>query len=380
MTRAVKYGLILLAIAAGSMLFYQKIYIPKTTYKTVLPKRGDMDTQVFGVGNVDANNIYIINAQTGGKILQIMSDEGHWVKKGDLLVKVDPVDLPKLLEEAEISVQKASLERDASTEELKSLKAQKTLALITFKRYERLQKQAFASKAEYDKTKADLDVIKAQMKATNARIEAAGIEIARAKKNVEALKEKLSRYMIYAPVDGYIISREAEAEQSVLPTQPILRIVDPETVWVKAYIDERLGGSVRTGQEATIVLRSQPYRSYKGIVKRIEPQSDRVTLEKIVDVAFKTLPKPFSINEQAEVHLVTSRLKNILKVPANAVVYQKLIPGVWVERNGKAHFEKVKVLARDKTSVALSGIDENTVILIGSAKEKALKEGMSVHL
>ena len=375
-----KYGLAMLAIAAGSMLFYKKIYIPKTTYKTVLAKRGDMNTEVFGIGNVDANNIYIINAQTGGKILQIMSDEGHWVKKGDLLVTMDPVDLPKLLEAAKISVQKASLERDASIEELKSLKAQKVLALVTFRRYERLQKQAFASRAEYDRTKADLDVTEAQIKATNARIEAASVEISHAQKTVEALEEKLSRYMIYAPVDGYVISREAETEQSVVPTQPILKIVDPETVWVRTYIDERLSSSVKVGQAAKIVLRSQPYRSYEGIVRRIEPQSDKVTLEKVVDVAFKTLPKPFSINEQAEVHLVTSRLNHVLTLPAKAVVYRKLIPGVWVVAQGKAHFAKVKVLARDKTSVALSGIDEDTVILIGSAKKKPLREGMSVHL
>jgi multidrug efflux pump subunit AcrA (membrane-fusion protein) len=173
MTRFVKYGLIILVIAAGSALFYKKVYIPKTTYETVTPKVGDMYTEVFGVGNVGANNIYAIMAQTGGKILQILTDKGQWVKKDDLLVSIDPVDLPKQLEEAKISVKKATLELKASKEELQRLKAQKALALVTFRRYERLQKQAFASKAEYDKTKADLDVIEAQIKATSARIDAA---------------------------------------------------------------------------------------------------------------------------------------------------------------------------------------------------------------
>ena len=380
MQRSVKYGLIALVIAIGAVLFYKKVYIPKTTYDTVSPKRGDMHTEVFGVGNVGANNIYTITAQTGGKILQILTDEGQWVKKGDLLVKIDSVDLPKLLEEAKISVNKASLELEASKEELKSLNAQKTLALVTFERYERLQKQAFASKAEYDKTKADLDVIEAQIKATKARIDAAGIEIDRAGKNVEALEEKLSRYTIYAPVNGYVIAREAEAAQSVVPTQPILKIVDPKSVWVKTYIDERLSGTVKIGQKATITLRSQAYRNYEGVVKRIEAQSDAVTLEKVVDVAFKTLPKPFYINEQAEVNIVTSRLKDVLKVPADAIEYRKLTPGIWTENGGKAHFVPVKVLARDQKSVAASGLDADTVILLADPKKKPLKEGMRIHL
>ena len=380
MTRSVKYGLIVLVIAAGAALFYKKVYIPKTTYETVMPKIGDMHTEVFGVGNVGANNIYAITAQTGGKILQIKNDEGQWVRKGDLLVSIDPVDLPKQLEEAKISVHKATLELEASREELNSLNAQKALALVTFRRYERLEKQAFASKAEYDKTKADLDVIDAQIKATKARIDSAKIEIERAKKNVEGLEEKLARFTVYAPVDGYVISREAEVAQSVVPTQPILKIVDPKSVWVKTYIDERLSGTVRVGQKATITLRSQSYRHFEGVVKRIEAQSDAVTLEKVVDVTFKTLPKPFYINEQAEVNILTSQLKQVVKVPANTIVYQKTTSGVWIERNGKAHFMPVKVLARDNKSVAVSGIDADTVILMADPKKKPLKEGMSVHL
>ena len=380
MRKFVKYGVVVLVLAAGASLFYQKVYIPKTTYETVRPKIGDMNSEVFGVGNVDAKNIYTITAQTGGKILEILTDEGQWVKKGELLVRIDPVDLPKLLEEAKIAVKKASLELEASIEELKSLNAQKALALVTFRRYERLQKQAFASRAEYDKTKADLDVVNARIKATKAHIDAAKAEIARAGKSVEALQEKLDRFTIYAPVEGYVISRDAEVAQSILPTQPIIRIVDPKTVWVKTYIDERLSGSVKVGQKAVITLRSQAYRKYEGEVKRIEAQSDAVTLEKVVDVGFKILPKPFYINEQAEVNIVTSRLKSVLKVPADAIVYQKAIPGIWRVREGKAHFVPVKVLARDRGEAAISGIDTDTAILIGSQKKKPLREGMRIHL
>ncbi|RRS31970.1 MAG: transporter [Epsilonproteobacteria bacterium (ex Lamellibrachia satsuma)] len=380
MQRFVKYGLIVLAIAAGAVLFYKKVYIPKTTYETVSPKVGDMHTEVFGVGNIGANNIYTITAQTGGKILQILTDKGHWVKKGDLLVTIDSVDVPQLLEEAKITAKKAASELVATQKELASLQAQKVLAKITYIRYTRLKEQSFASKAEYDKAKADLGVIDAQIEATRAHIDSAKMEVGRAQKAVEALKEKLARFTIYAPVDGYVIDREAEAAQSVVPTQPILKIVDPKSVWVKTYIDEKLSGTVKVGQEARITLRSQAYRNYKGVVKRIEPQSDAVTLEKVVDVGFKTLPKPFYINEQAEVNIVTSRLKQVLKVPVNAIVYQKLTPGVWINHDGKAHFMTVKVLARDNKSVVVSGIDADTVILTPDPKKKALKEGMSVHL
>ena len=380
MQKTLKYGIAALIVAAGAMLFYNKVYLPKTTYKTVKPAYGDMHTEVFGVGNVSAKRIYAITSQTGGKITDILTDEGKWVKKGDVLVRIDPVDLPKQLEEAKIGVKKAKMELDASVEELHSLEAQKALALITFKRYAKLQKQRFASRAEYDKTKADLDVVNAQIKATKARIDASKVEVERLQKSVEALEEKLARFTVVSPVDGYVIAREAEVAQAVLPSQPILKIVDPKTVWVRTFIDERLSGSIKEGQSAAIVLRSKPYRTFEGVVKRIEAQSDAVTLEKVVDVGFKTLPKPLSMNEQAEVTIVTGNLKHVLKLPALAVVYRQAEPGVWTAASGKAHFVPVKVLARDHKEVAVSGIAEDATVLLPDPKKKTLKDGMRIHL
>jgi len=380
MQKYLKYGIAALLIAVGAIIFYKKVYLPKTTYEAVSPAYGDMHTEVFGIGNVSAKRIYAITSQTGGKITEILSDEGKWVKKGDVLVRIDPVDLPKQIEEAKIGVKKARMELDASTEELRSLEAQKALALVTFKRYEKLQKQRFASRAEYDKTKSDLDVVNAQIKATKARIDASKVEVERLQKSVEALEEKLARFSVVSPVDGYVIAREAEVAQTVLPSQPILKIVDPKTVWVRTFIDERLSGSVKVGQRASIVLRSKPYRTFEGVVKRIEAQSDAVTLEKVIDVGFKVLPDPLSINEQSDVNIVTGNLKHVLKLPTTAVVYRGAEPGVWTAVSGRAHFVPVKVLSRDHKEVAVSGIAKDSKVLLPDPKKKTLKDGMRIHL
>ncbi len=338
-----------------------------------------MYTEVFGIGNLGAKNIYLMNAQTGGKILNIFTDEGEWVKKGDLLFTIDSVDLPKLLEETKISASKASSDLVALKEEMNSLKAQRTLALASYSRYAKLKKQAFVSQADYDKTKADLDVIEAQIKSIFAKIDSAGLEIRRAKKNLQALEIKLSRYKVYAPIDGYVISKEAQEAQTVTQTQTILKIVDPKTVWIKAYIDDKLSGSVKVGQKATIILRSQKHREYEGVVKRIVAQSDAQTLEKEVDVAFEKLPIPFYINEQAEVNIVTSKLNKVLKVPPQAIAYDNLKPGIWTDKDGRAHFKSVKVLARGVKEVAISDIDKDTEILIESDNKRSFREGMRIH-
>ncbi|WP_457746228.1 efflux RND transporter periplasmic adaptor subunit [Sulfurimonas sp.] len=379
MSKVTKYLIGLGVIFLIGVVFYNKVYIPKTTYEKISPTKGSLDVEVFGIGNVGAKNIYVINSQTGGKILQIFTDEGKWVKEGDLLVSIDSVDMPQLLEEAKISVQKAKAELIASQKELDSLGAQKNLAQVTYDRYAKLKAQSFASQSEYDKAKADLKAITAQMAVTRAHIESAKTEIKRAQKAVEALEVKLSRYKIYAPVDGYVIKKYVEPAQSVTLSAPILEIVDPKTVWIKAYIDERISGDVKVGQRAKIKLRSQDTKQFDGYVKRIVAQSDAVTGEREVDVAFETLPIPFYINEQAEVKIATQYFRDVVKIPAKLLIHKDDKSGVWIENDSIAHFKSLKVLGIGTNEAAVEGVDIYTKLLIVGEKNKALKEGMRVH-
>ncbi len=379
MKKIVKYLIILAVVVVAGLIFYNRVYIPKTTYKTISPKVGDLSVEVSGIGNVSAKDIYSINAQMGGKILSILSDEGEWVKKGDLLVTMDSVDLPLLLQEAKISIKKANSELKASQKELQSLKAQKNLAYITYKRYAKLKKDSFASQAEYDKAKAELETITAQIEAAKAHINSATTEVSRAKKGVEALEVKLSRYKLYAPVDGYVISKSAQSAQSVVPSQTILKIVDPKTIWIKAYIDEKISGDVRVGQKALIQLRSQRDKKFSAIVKRIVAQSDIITGEREVNVAFDDLPIPFYINEQAEVSITVKKLKDVLKVPSNVIVYKDGKASVWVALDKKAKLQNVEIIARSKDEIAISGLDKNRKIIIPQTDKKPLKNGMSIH-
>ena len=379
MKKSLKYIVILAVILIAGAIFYNKVYIPKSTYERVTPTQGDLDLTIFGIGNVGAKEIYAVNSLTATKIKAINSDEGKWVKKGDLLVVMDAVDLPQLIEEAKIAVQKAQMEVTASIKDLDALYAQKHLASITYKRYEKLKAQSFASEAEYDKAKADLDAINAQIAATKAHIDSAKHEVIRAQKSVDALTTKLSRYKIYAPVDGYVIAKNADIGESVVPTQPILKIVNAKDVWIRTYIDERISGNIKVGQKAQITLRSQAGKKFNGYVKRIVAQSDPITQEREVDVAFEKLPLPFYINEQAEVLIATKTLKNVTKVPLNVIVHKDGKSGVWVDKESKAHFKNVKILGEDEKMAAVADLSPNAVLILPAKNKKPLFEGSKVH-
>ena len=380
MNKRIKYIIIAILVIVGIVLFYKNVYIVKTTYKTLSPKVANLDIKVFGIGNVSAKDIYSITAQTGGKIISILTDEGQWVKKGDLLITIDPVDIPELVEEMLISVEKTKSELKALIKESESLNAQKELALITYKRYEKLVKQSFVSKSEFDKAKTDLNALTAQLEATLVRIESSKIEVQRTQKNADSLKTKLSRFQIYAPVDGYVISKSAEVAQNVASSTTILKIVDPKTLWIKAYIDEKISGDIKVGQKAEITLRSQSNKQFTGSVKRIVAQSDAVTQEREINVAFDELPIPFYINEQARVTINAKTISNAITIPLNTLKVEDGKEGVWTLIDNKAYFKELNIQAKGDNEAAItSGIKTEDIIIIPDSSKKALSEGMRIH-
>jgi RND family efflux transporter MFP subunit len=380
MNKWLKYTIITLFIAIGGALFYNKVYIVKSTFATTKPTKGDLHITVRGIGNVDAKNIYTITAQSGGEIENIYFDEGQWVKRGDLLLTIDPVDLPMLLDEQKVALKKAKQEVQTTQSDLESLKAQKTLILVTYNRYKKLLEQKYVTQAEYDKASSDLQNIDAQINASKAKIASAKLEIQRLQKSMEAIDAKLQRFKVYSPVDGYIISKEAEAAQYVLPSAPVFKIVDPKTLWVVANIDERVAKGIKLDQKASIKLRSQPNVKLNGNVERIVAISNLVTLEREIAIGFETTPIPFYINEQAEVNIKVQKYENVVKIPLNLITTKDGKKGVWVANSDNAYFHPISILAQNDEEAAISsGIDADTELLVPTSSNKPLSNGMKIY-
>ena len=376
----IKYIIALVGIAVVATVFYNKVYIPKTTFKTIKPVRGELKVSISGIGNVGAKRIYNITAQSGGKILELLSDEGEWVEKGTLLIVMDGVDLNEQLEVAQANLTKAEYDLVAAESELKNQNAQKALLQATYNRYLKLKEENFASQAEYDKANTDLQSIKANISASISHINSAEAGIVIAEKNKSVIQAKITRLKVYAPVSGYVIAREVEVAQDVSPTSTIFQIVDPKTLWVKTKIDERISAEVKLGQSATITLRSKSNKPYVGEVKRVVSVSDAVTLEREIDVAFHTIPKPFFINEQAEVTIAVKTHTDVVKLPSYVVVQRNGKLGVWIVKDYHVAFKNIETIAQNDEEIAVSNIDINSKIIVPNSDKKPLSNGMKIHL
>ena len=128
----------------------------------------------------------------------------------------------------------------------------------------------------------------------------------------------LASYTLRAPYDAWVISRNLELGSMPNPGQSVFTLVAENTVWVRAYVDERLAGRLSLGQPVEIILRSNPAQPIPGHIARIEIQSDAVNEERLVDVAFDQVPDNIHLAEQAEVVITTGTLARAVVVPPTA--------------------------------------------------------------
>lgn len=373
--KVLKYAVLTVIAAGAGLLFYKKVYIPKHTFKTTTVQKADMKVKIEGVGNVGSENIYKVSAVFGGRVNDFNISVGEYVNKNQLIAKIDSVDLNKQIQSIKenIKVIKANIQ---------SLKADKESSYKDYlyqedvlKKNRKLYQKKAISELEYRKYLTNRDVAKLKVSSIGQKIVSLQNQIKQSEANIAALEEKLKRYTIKAPVSGYVTKKYISNHDVIGNSQPIIDVVSPKDVWVDTFIDTRISGGVKINDKAFIHLRSG--KNLKGYVYKINPVNNAVTNEREIFVKFNKTPVPFYLNEQAIVNIKTADLKNMNTIPAKAIAFYSQKEGVWILKNGKAHFIPVKILARSGNKVAIDKGD--ITVIIPDPKKKTLKEGMKIY-
>jgi HlyD family secretion protein len=149
---------------------------------------------------------------------------------------------------------------------------------------------------------------------------------------------------------------------------------------VQARIDQARASGLALGQPAEIVLRSRQSSPIPGRVARIELESDAVTEERIVAVAFAEPMKEISVGELAEVTIRLPKLAETLTVPTAAVKQVDDRLGVWQRNGGAASFRPIKVGIQtlDGRTQVFDGLAAGDEVIVHSTAQ--LAEGTPVRV
>ncbi len=293
-----------MTVLAALLLSACKKEAPPVTYQSLPVERRDIVVSAQASGTVQPDTTVEVKSKASGEILDLAVETGQAVKRGDLMVRVDPR-IPRN------AVAQAQADLEVAQARLTNANSQKRRADELFKSQ---------SITEQEHEQALLDYANA-----NA-------EVIRARVSLETMRDQLDDTNVRAPINGTIIEKQVERGQVISsPTNDVgggtvlLKMADLNLVQVRTLVDETDIGKIQPGQRATVTVDAFPNRPFQGTVLKIEPQAlteQNVTMFPVlVRIDNKEgLLRP-GMNSEVEVHV--GRREDVLAVPNAALRTQR---------------------------------------------------------
>jgi HlyD family secretion protein len=277
-------------------------------------------------GVVTTNDV-IVSPQIGGQISRLLVSEGDAVKKDQLIALIAPDELRAdtsyyaqsaqglsdqvsqaeaalryqqqqmgdQIKQAEANVAATEAQQAAAAADVESTRA-------TFERTQNLAKQNVASGQELDQARTAYQAAAAKLDAVKKQVDAARAAVALARSNAEQVAMRRSALLanrhqeaaaaaqkakadvrlayteIHAPIDGIVDVRPARVGEVVTAGQPVVTLINPDDLWVRADVEETYIDRIRLGDQLTVRLPSGDERQgtvfYRGVDAGFATQRD----------------------------------------------------------------------------------------------------------
>jgi multidrug efflux system membrane fusion protein len=292
--------------------------------------------------------------RVGGKIIERKVDVGATVKRGTVLMRLDPQDIRLAETQARATLRAADTERE--------------LAAADYQRHVNLRSQNFVSQAV-------LDAKQSALKAAQANVDAA-------QAGLRGQSNQADYTTLVADVDGVVTAIDAEVGQVVQAGTPVVRVARTAEKEVVIGIPENKVDKVDAlRQSADVVVRlwADAEQTIPGKIREIAPMADAATRTYTVKVA---LPARVDarLGMSATVELATgAATTGGLRVPLSALVNNKGTSSVWIVENGAVKLVPVQVAGQVDNDVLVSGAvraGQNVV----TAGVNLLKPGQKVRI
>lgn len=363
-----------IGVVAAIVVLLKLTILAPPKVESITPEKRDLVAQVYGNGTVEAKVVVPVSCKITGRIVALYADQGDMVRKGQLLARLENDDFTQMVSQSGAVAERAAAQLRLETANLEKANASLELAEKNARRYRNLAEKNLVSKLEAEQYETAHRLAREEVARCRAAIDAVKLEQQSGRAGLGVARSRLGDTVIYAPQNGLIISRDLEQGAVVTPGAAVFRMMDPRVVWVKANVDEASLRGVSVGGLANISLRSAPDEALPGRVARIGHESDRVTEELEVDVAFDTPRNPLRVGEQADVLITTGSRNGALSIPSAALATNAGNRGVWLAEGGKLRFRQVRTGIEDRRGFTevLAGLkgSEQVVVAPGEKMQK----------
>jgi len=304
--------------------------------------------------------------QASGKVVAVSVEIGSYVRRGQLMVRLDGTELKLKVDQAAAQVEQAKASVRQAEEkiglrsnqsfdpnrvaEVNAARVALELADKNLRRAEKLIESGDVSRSFYDEQRSHRDQLKEQYDAAlaQARQNYAAVVVARTNvANTEAAlalaRKNLSYTDILAPIDGSVVERTADLGEYVSPQQKVVTLVRTNPLRIRIDIPEQAIPNVQVGQSVSITTSAWPDKNFAGKVARIAPnvsaQSRTLTVEAEIDNSSAAL-KP---GQFATVRILQPRPVAAVLVPQRSVITETGVSRLFVIKDGHAEQRLVQI-------------------------------------
>jgi len=371
--------------------------------QTETTAREDLTSVVTASGEVQPHTFVDLSANVSGRITALLVREGDSVSKGQVVARIDSTRFEAATQQAEAALQ-------AARADLQRARADLELSRLAFERQERMHKERLVSDQAFDQADAELRMKEAAVQSQQERV-------AQAEASLASIRDDLDKTTVVSPMDGVVTSLKKEMGEVVIGAQSfqptvIMTIGDLSVMEAEILIDETDIRAVAIGQKAEVSVDALDDLKIDGTVTEIGSSaiprgstgsvSTGSTANQAKDfkvvITLKDPPAALRPGLNATAEITTAHKQAVLAVPIQAVVVRMVDKeghvieneftssepgeveeapiekgeekdGVFVVKDGKAHFQPVKTGIVGETDIEITeGLDEGAEIVTGSYK------------
>lgn len=298
--------------------------------RAIVLQANSIDIDAEFAGEVRARVESRLAFRVPGKITARKVDPGTLVKRGQVLMQLDPQDLQLSQAQAKAGLRAAETARDLAKSELK--------------RYQELRVKNFVSQAVLDQKISGYQAAQAQVDAAQAAY--------------FGQSNQAGYATLVADIDGVVTAVDAEVGQVVTPGTPVVRVAKTTEKDIVIGLPEDKVDTLRKVQDVTVRLWADPKVVIPGKIREVSPVADPATRTYAAKVAIPDSFDAVKLGMTALVQFSSTTATPLIRVPLTALFHEKATTSVWVVDNGAVKLVPVQI----------GGTAGNEVVLVGGVK------------
>jgi multidrug efflux pump subunit AcrA (membrane-fusion protein) len=336
-----------------------------------------------------------------GKVVAVGVDMGSYVKRGQMIVRLDDVDskLRVQQQQAQLDQMKASLRQAeekvgvrsgqsfnlSNVPEVANAKVALDLAEKNFRRSEKLIESGDISRAQYDQQKSLRDQLREVYEAAlslarqnYAAVMTARANVANAESQLNLARRSLSYALVFSPIDGFVSERTADLGEYVSPSTKVATIVRINPLRVRIDIPEQAIPAINVGQSVSVTTSAWPDKNFSGRIARVSPNVTPSSRTLTVEAEIENSSGALKPGQFATIRILQSRAQPAVLVPARAVRTEAGVSRVFVIKDGHVQERVVQLGQTEGDLIQIkNGIAGDE--LVATSNIEQLGDGMAVR-